>query len=128
MNLVDSSGWLEYFSDGPNADSFAKPLQDLNNLIVPTICIYEVFKVILRERSEDDALQAAALMEQGQVVDLTSEIAIQAAKISFEYKIPMADNIILTTARFYNAIVLTQDNDLEKFQDVKYISKSIKNK
>ena len=65
MNLVDSSGWLEYFSDGQNADSFAKPLQDLNNLIVTTICIYEVFKVVLREQGENDALQAIALMEQG---------------------------------------------------------------
>ena len=94
MNLVDSSGWLEYFSDGKNADKFSEPLNDADNLLVPVICLYEVFKVVLRERNEDDALKAMALMQQGRNIDLTPEIAIQAAKNSLVYKLPMADSLI----------------------------------
>jgi len=122
MNIVDSSGWLEYFADGPKATSFEKPLQDLDNLIVPSICLYEVFKVVLREKGEDDALQAIALMKQGKVVDLTAEIALEAAKISFDHKLPMADSIILATAWSCEAILWTKDSDLEKFRGVKYFS------
>jgi len=125
MNVVDSSGWLEFFADGSNADCFSAPLMDIKNLVVPTICIYEVFKVVMRERGEDDALQTIALMKQGKVVDLTPEIAIQAAKTSLEYHIPMADSIILTTARFYEATVWTQDDDFEGMSGVKYFSKKV---
>lgn len=123
MNVVDSSGWLEYFADGPNAKIFSVPLQDVDNLIVPTISIYEVFKVVLRERGEDSALQAIALMRQGRVVDLTPELAIQAAKVSLDYNIPMADSIILTTAQMYEATVWTQDDDFEKMAGVRYFPK-----
>lgn len=123
MNIVDSSGWLEYFADGPKASSFEKPLQDLENLIVPTICLYEVFKVVLRERSENDALQAIALMKQGKIVDLTAEISLEAAKISFDNKIPMADSIVLATAWTYEATIWTMDSDFEKFNGVKYFSR-----
>ncbi len=123
MNLVDSSGWLEYFSDGLNAESFSEPLNDSENLIVPTICLYEVFKVVLRERNEDDAMQAIAVMQRGKIIELTSEIAIQAAKISFKNKLPMADSIILTTAQNYNATIWTQDSDFKDFHGVKYLQK-----
>jgi len=123
MNLVDSSGWLEYFSDGPRASVFGKPLIDVEKLIVPTICLYEVFKVALRERGEDAALQAAALMSNGTIVDLTSEIALQAAKISLELKIPTADSIVLATGQFYQATIWTQDSDFEKIRGVKYFPK-----
>ena len=123
MNLVDSCGWLEYFSDGPNADNFAKPIQETDSLIVPTLSMYEVFKVALRERGEDAALQAVAIMKQGQEVDLNSSLAIQAAKISFDLKMPMADAIILTTARAYQAIVWTQDDDFAGISGVKYFVK-----
>ena len=122
MNIVDFSGWLEYFADGPKATSFEKPLQDPDNLIVPSICLYEVFKVVLREKGEDDALQAIALMKQGKVVDLTAEIALEAAKINFDHKIPMADSIILATAWSCEATLWTKDSDLEKFRGVKYFS------
>jgi len=122
MNVVDSSGWMEYFADGSKASSFEKTLQDTENLIVPTICVYEVFKVVLRERNENDALQAIALMKQGKVVDFTADIALEAARISFNYKIPMADSIVLATARAYEAIVWTMDSDFEKFRGVKYFS------
>ena len=123
MNLVDSSGWLEYFADGPNANKFSTPLKDFNNLVVPTISIYEVFKVVLRERGEDDALQAVALMKQGIIVNLTSEISLLAAKRSLDYKIPMADSIIFATALFYEATIWTQDDDFKKIKSVKYFPK-----
>jgi len=124
MNIVDSSGWLEYLADGSRALSFEKPLQDLDKLIVPTICLYEVFKVVLRERGEDDALQAVALMKQGKVVDLTEEIALDAAKISFDHKIPMADSIVLATGKALEATIWTLDGDFEKFDGVKYFPKT----
>ncbi len=123
MNVVDTSGWLEYFADGPNADDFSVPLKDVKNLIVPTISIYEVFKVVLRERGEDAALQIVAVMKQGKVVDITFEIALQSAKTSLEYKMPMADSIILTVARLNEAIVWTQDEDFEGMEGVKYLPK-----
>lgn len=122
MNIVDSSGWIEYFADGAKAASFEKTLQDAENLIVPTICVYEVFKVVLRERNENNALQAIALMKQGKVVDLTSDIALEAARISFEHKIPMADSIVMATARTYEATIWTLDSDFEKFSGVKFFS------
>ena len=123
MNIVDSSGWLEFLVDGPNAEDFYKPLSDTDNLIVPSISIYEVFKVVLRESNEDSALIAASLMQQGRVIDLSFEISIQAAKTSHEYKLPMADSIILTTAYIHNAIIWTQDVDFKEFENVKYFPK-----
>lgn len=123
MNLVDSSGWLEYFTDGPNASWFEKPLADPATILVPTICLYEVFKVVLRERGEDAAFQAAALMSQGRVIDLTSEIAIQAAKASLDEKLPMADSIILATGRSHGAMIWTQDEDFKDLPGVKYFKK-----
>lgn len=124
MNIVDSSGWLEYLADGQQAVSFEEPLQDLDKLIVPTICLYEVFKVVLRERGEDDALQAVALMKQGKVVDLNEEIALDAAKISLGHKIPMADSIVLATGRTLEAIIWTLDGDFANFDGVKYFPKT----
>ena len=121
MNVVDSSAWLEYLADGPNAEYFSAPLIDNANLIVPTICIYEVFKTVLRQRGEDAALQAVALMKQGATVDLTDDLALQAAKISLEYKIPMADSIILATARAHKAVLWTQDQDFKDIENVNYI-------
>ena len=123
MNLVDSSGWLEYLSDGPNASSFETALTNPENLIVPTLCLYEVFKVVLRQRGETDALQAAALMSQGNIIELTSEIALQAARISLDHKLPMADSLILATARAYRATLWTQDEHFEGMEGVKYVEK-----
>jgi predicted nucleic acid-binding protein len=115
VNVVDSSAWLEYFADGPNAEAFAEPLRDITALVVPAVTIYEVFKVVCRQRGEDAALQAAALMQQGTVVDLSASLAMSAAKTSLDLKLPMADSIILVTARLYNAQLWTQD---EHFRDV----------
>ena len=126
MNILDSSGWLEYFSDGPNAENFTEPLEKLDELLVPTICLYEVFKVVLRESGEDNAIQAIAMMKQGEIVDLTQDIAIMAAKISHEQKLPMADSIILSTAQRYDATIWTQDVDFEGKPSVQYFAKKKK--
>jgi len=123
LNLVDSSGWLEYFADGPNAAAFEKPLRDVERLVVPSVCIYEVFKVVLRERGEDSALQAAALMRQGRVADLTPDIALRAAKLSLEFRLPMADSIVLATGEAHGALIWTQDADFERFSSVKFFRK-----
>ncbi len=123
MNIVDSSGWLSYFADEPNAKHFLTPLNDVASLVVPTVTIYEVFKVVLRESNENDALQAAVAMQRGTVVDLTAPLAIAASKLRLEYNLPMADSIILATAKEFNAILWTQDSDFEKISGVKYFPK-----
>ncbi len=123
MNIVDSSGWLAYFADEPNAKHFISPLRDAASLIVPTVTIYEVFKVVLRESNENDALQAAMAMQKGTVVDLTSSLAIAASKLSLEHNLPMADGIILATAREFNAVLWTQDADFKNMSGVKYFPK-----
>src|SRR4030042_6967987 len=108
MNIVDSSGWLEYFADGPNADFFARPIQDFGQLVVSTLSLYEVFKRIAQQRGEGDALQAIAVMQQATVVDLTSPLAVDSARLSLEARLPMADSIILATARAFEATRGTQ--------------------
>jgi toxin FitB len=123
MNIVDSSGWLAYFADEPNAKYFLTPLSDAALLVVPTITIYEVFKVILRESSENEALQAVVAMQQGRIADLNAPLAIAASRLSLEYNLPMADSIILATAHEYKAIVWTQDSDFENISKVKYFPK-----
>ena len=123
MNVVDSSGWLEYFADGGNASFFAPAIEDVDNLIVPTICIYEVFKRLMGQRGENTALVHIGDMHQGQITDLTASIALQAAKISTDLKIAMADSIILATARVHNATLWTQDADFDSIDGVEYIEK-----
>ena len=123
MNIVDSSGWLEYFADGQNAKNFAKPIEAVAKLIVPSISILEVFKRVLTQRGEDLALQAVALMQQGRVVDLDLSLSLRAAKLGVEFKLPLADSVILATAHSWNAILWTQDADFEKIEGVKYFSK-----
>jgi toxin FitB len=120
MNVVDSSGWLAYFADEPNAKHFITPLNDSTLLVVPAVTIYEVFKVILRESSENDALQAVVAMQKGKVVDLTAPLAIAASKLSLEYHLPLVDSVILATTREFNAILWTQDSDFESISGVKY--------
>lgn len=123
MNVVDSSAWLEFFADGPNAKEFAPPLADRAALVVPTITIYEVFKVICRQRGETDALQAAALMQQGKMVELSPSLAMLAARTSLELALPMADSIILVTARQHEAILWTQDEHFLDLPGVQFFPK-----
>jgi len=120
MNIVDSSGWLEYFANGTNADFFSQPIEDTDSLIVPTISIYEVFNRILQQLNETEALNAIAFMQSGKIIDLSSPIALHAARISDDLKIPMADSIMLATAREYDAILWTQDSDFEGLDGVEY--------
>ena|SRR3990172_1210812 len=123
MNLVDSSGWVEYFSKGANAKFFISPVQDLENLLVPTICIYEVIKRLMLEMGEENALQAVGIMSSGRVIDLDRKIAVDAAQISLEFKLAMADSIILATARDHDATLWTQDAHFKGMDGVKYIEK-----
>lgn len=123
MNVVDSSGWLEYFADGPNANFFAGAVENTVELIVPTLSIYEVFKRVLQQRDEGDALQAVAVMQQGRVVELDTAIAMRAARVSVELKLPMADSVMLATARMHDATLWTQDRDFEYLEGVEYIEK-----
>ena len=123
MNIVDSSGRLEYLADGPNADFFANSILATADLLVPTLSLYEVFKRVLQQRGEDDALQAVALMQQGTIVELSGSLALSAARISLNDKIPMADSIMLATARAYGATLWSQDSDFENIVGVKYMAK-----
>lgn len=123
MNLVDSSGWLEYFADTVNAPNYAPAIENTSDLIISTINIYEVFKKVLQQKDENTALQAIALMQQALVIDLDSRIALVAAEFSFKHKIPMADSIIYSTAMLFDAVVWTQDKDFIDFPNVKYFDK-----
>jgi len=123
VNVVDSSGWLEYLADGPNADFFANSILATADLLVPTLSLYEVFKRVLQQRGEDDALQAVALMQQGTIVELGVSLALSAARISLNDKIPMADSIMLATAHAYGATLWSQDSDFENITGVRYIAK-----
>ena len=123
MNVVDSSAWLEYFADGPNAAVFAEPLCDIAALVVPSMTIYEVFKVVYRQRGEDAALQAVALMQQGTVVELSASLAMVAAKTSLDTGLPMADSIILATARQHDAQLWTQDEHFRNVPGVRFVAK-----
>jgi predicted nucleic acid-binding protein len=123
MNVVDSSGWLEYLADGPNAGFFAGALQDTDRLIVPTISVLEVFKCVLQQRGEDAALQTAAAMQQGELADLTLRVALEAARLGHNLKLPLADSVMLATARLNQAVLWTQDADFKGLEGVRYVAK-----
>jgi predicted nucleic acid-binding protein len=123
MNVVDSSGWLEYFANGSNADFFAPAITDEPNLIVPTICLFEVFKRLSIQRGNESALQAAGMLYRGQLVALTDEIALQAALLSLDHKLPLADSVILATAHIQAATLWTQDEHFKDLPGVEYIKK-----
>lgn len=120
MNVVDSSAWLEYFGDGPNAGEFADAIADTERLVVPSITLFEVFKRIRLQRDLGAALYAVAQMQRGRVVDLDANLAVAAAELSAESGLPMADSIILATARAEDATLWTQDADFEWLEDVEY--------
>ena len=120
MNLVDTSGWIEYFFGGANAAYFAPPIENTKELLVPVICLYEVFKKVNLVADEAGALDAVAQMKQGRIVDITEPIALSAALISLKRKLAMADSLIYATAREENALVWTQDEDFSKLPNVSY--------
>ena len=123
MNVVDSSGWLEYFAGGPNAEFFAPALNDAKDLIVPSITILEVFRRVLQQRDEQSALVAIAAMQQGRVVDLDAETALAAGRLGVDLKLPLADSVILATARLHGATLWTQEEDFEGHAGVRYVKK-----
>lgn len=123
MNVVDSSGWLEYFADGPNAAFFAKAIEATADLVVPTVSLYEVFKRVLQQRSEGEALQAVAVMQQGRIAELSGTLALAAARLSVDLGIPIADSIMLATARAWEATLWTQDADFDAVPGVRYVPK-----
>lgn len=122
---MDSSGWIEYFADGPNASFFEDAIQDADSLVVPAIMLYEVFKRLLREPDgESLGLRVVAAMQRGNVVELDAELALEAARIAYERRLAMAYSVILATAYQYGATVLTQDSDFEGIRGVKYVEKN----
>ena len=123
MNVVDSSGWIEFLGGGANANFFAPAISDASRLVVPTISVFEVCRWTRRELGSRRALEAMALMQQGRVVELDATLAMSAARLSLELKLPMADSIILATAQAQDAILWTQDDDFEGIVGVKYIAK-----
>ena len=123
MNVVDSSGWLEYFADGPNAEFFASAVEDAANLVVRSIILFEVFKRVVQQRGDQEALDDVAHMRQGLVVDLDGSLALSAAEVSLDLKLPLADSVILATARMHDAIIWTQDADFKGIHRVKYVAR-----
>jgi len=123
MNILDSSGWLSFFSGDENAGTFATVIKDTDHLLVPTICLYEVFKRVYSQRGDEEALKVSGVMSLGKVEELTAEITINAAIISVENKLAMADSVILATARANQATLWTQDKDFSGFEGVEYIER-----
>ena len=123
MNVVDSSAWMEYFIDGPNAPYFSGAIEGIGDLLVPTICIYEVFKKVLNDQGEAEAFRAISQMKLGKVVDVDEELALSAARISIAHKLPMADSMILAVAQGSKATLWTQDEHFKGISWVKYRSK-----
>ena len=124
MNVVDSSGWLEYFTDGANAGAFKAIIGDEAHLIVPTVCLYEVFKITLNRIGEEEAVRIVGLMSFGQMIDFDREVALVAASISTQYKLAMADSVIYAIAQMHHATLWTQDAHFKNLPGVQYIEKN----
>ena len=122
MNVVDSSGWIEFFTEGSNASVFGEPIENLDQLIVPSITLLEVFKFVLRGKDETAAFEVIAAMRQGQVIDLDGELALLAGKFGVELGLPLADSVIYATAQRSGAVVWTQDSDFRGLPDVEYVA------
>ena len=120
MNLVDTSGWIEYLFGGPNAAFFADPIENTTELIVSVGCLYEVFKKINQDVDEARALQAVAQMKQGRILEVSGEIALRAALVSLRYKLPMADSFVYATGQMEGAEIWTQDSDFKGLPGVRY--------
>jgi predicted nucleic acid-binding protein len=123
VNVVDSSAWLAYFADEPNAKHFANAIEAPDSLIVPTITMLEVFKKVAQQRGESVALQYVAVMQQGRIVELSASLALLAASLGLRHKLPLADSIIYATAQQSNALLWTQDTDFEGLEGVRYFAK-----
>jgi predicted nucleic acid-binding protein len=123
VKLVDSSGWLEFFTDGPLAEQYASHLTDLDDIFTPTLVLYEVYKRIRRERGEEEALTAAAQLKKTRLVPLTETVAIRAAEVSLEHRLAMGDAVVYATAILNDAILVTSDSDFAAIPGVVYLEK-----
>jgi predicted nucleic acid-binding protein len=124
VNVVDSSAWLSYLAGDNNAGRFAKAIEDLEQLIVPSITLTEVFKSIFRQRGEETALAVVAHMKLGKVVPLDGPLAIDAASYGLEHSLPLADSVIYATACRFDATLWTQDADFKLLKNVRYYPKA----
>ena len=123
-NVVDSSGWIEYFADGENASVFEEPIRDVEALVVPSVSLYEVFERLLKESDgESLGLEVVAAMQRGEVVELDAELALEAARVAHESNLPLVDGVVLAAAREYGATVWTLAAELEALPNVRYISR-----
>jgi len=123
MNIVDSSCWLEYLMDTEIGSGVAPVIENPGELVVPTIILYEVFKKLLAEKDEEYALDVVSYMQQGRVIELGVELSLSAARISQQYKLPMADSIIYATSLHYSAVIFTCDKHFKNIPDIRYFSK-----
>jgi predicted nucleic acid-binding protein len=123
MNIIDSSFWLEYFAGTDSGNIVSEIVEDTNSLIIPTITLYEVFKKLLLETTEDDALFCRAHLKQGNIINLNDELSLFASKLSLEFKLPMADSIIYATNLKYNCVLWTQDRHFSGLNFVNYFEK-----
>ena len=123
MNVVDSSGWIEYLAGGPNVGCFREPIEDALALLVPSLSLFEVYRHMLRHRGREEALSVVAAMRKGAVIDLDDRLAMEAAELSIETRLPLADSVMLATARSRGAELWTQDSDFEGLEDVRYFKK-----
>ena len=121
MNVIDSSAWLEYFANGPNADAFAEPIESPEDLVVPAITVFEVFRRVAQQRGERAALGYAGVLLRSPVVDVTAELAVEAARLGLRLGLPMADSLVLATARAHGATLWTQDADFDGVDGVRYV-------
>jgi len=124
MNVVDSSAWLAYFADEPTADYFAPAIEETEAFIVPVVCLYEVFKAILREKGEEEAFQAVVAMQQGLLVDLDSNLALEAAALGLQEKLAFADSIVYAVAKRHDAQLWTQDEHFDGKPNVNFKPKA----
>ena len=123
MTLLDSSGWIEFFADGPLASSYASHIENLGNIVTPTVVLYEVYKVLKRQQGEEEALAASAQMGKTKIVPLTDAIALTAADVSLSRRLSMADSIVYATALSERAKLVTSDSDLAFLPAVTYLKK-----
>ena len=123
LNVVDSSAWLAYLADEAGAEHFITAIEDTDHLVVPVVCILEVFKIVARQRGDGDALQAVALMQQAKVIDLDANLALIAGKAVIDHNLPLADSMVYATAMLVEGVVWTQDDDFEDLPDVRYYPK-----
>ena len=123
-NVVDSSSSLSYLDDESGAARFAAAIEDTEQLVVPTVCLLEVFKIVARQSGACETLQAVYVMQQGTVIDPDAALALSAARLSGVYKLPLAESVVYTTMQQVGGILWTRDIDFSGLPDVQYIPTS----